>query len=112
MIQEALIEEILANPNEDGPRQICADVLEERNDPLGEFIRLDCHISSQQEEDPYASYHFSRSELNRCLERRARLLTEYGNAWIGQTLGSDKFPSLELTFHRGMVETVLGSIED
>jgi uncharacterized protein (TIGR02996 family) len=36
---------ILAHPNDDGPRLAYADWLEERGDPRGEFIRVQCQIA-------------------------------------------------------------------
>ena len=39
---EEFIQEILANQDDDTPRLIFADWLEERGDPRGEFIRVQC----------------------------------------------------------------------
>ncbi|MGI9473901.1 MAG: TIGR02996 domain-containing protein [Rubripirellula sp.] len=38
------LEEVLASPEDDAPRLIYADYLEEQGDPRGEFIRLQCEL--------------------------------------------------------------------
>src|SRR5207244_2686349 len=43
---EEFIQEILANPDDDTPRLIFADWLEERGDSRGEFIRVQCEIAA------------------------------------------------------------------
>jgi uncharacterized protein (TIGR02996 family) len=40
--EEALLADIYANPRDDAPRLVYADVLQERGDPRGEFIALQC----------------------------------------------------------------------
>jgi uncharacterized protein (TIGR02996 family) len=49
MDDESFLETIRRNPEEDAPRLVYADWLEERGDPRAEFLRLDCrlgHLSS------------------------------------------------------------------
>jgi uncharacterized protein (TIGR02996 family) len=47
-----LLQDIKANPDEDGPRLILADYLEEHGEPRGEFIRLQCQLASLETDDP------------------------------------------------------------
>src|SRR5262249_55576702 len=47
-----LLQDIKANPDEDGPRLILADYLEEQGEPRGEFIHLQCQLASLEEDDP------------------------------------------------------------
>lgn len=49
---EPFIAEIVANPHDDAPRLIYADWLEERGDPLGEFIRVQCQLAQLPRTDP------------------------------------------------------------
>src|SRR5215813_14910898 len=49
------LEAIRAAPDDDGPRLVYADWLEERGDPRGEFIRIQCvleHIADDAPERP------------------------------------------------------------
>ena len=38
--EAALLDRVCADPDDDGPRLVFADWLDERNDPRGEFIRV------------------------------------------------------------------------
>lgn len=42
---QAFVREILEHPDDDAPRLIYADWLEERGDPRGEFIRVQCELA-------------------------------------------------------------------
>ena len=44
--EQAFFEEIRDQPNNDVPRLIFADWLEERGDPRGEFIRVQCDLAA------------------------------------------------------------------
>ena len=39
---DAFLQAIIENPDDDAPRLLYADWLEERGDPRGEFIRVQC----------------------------------------------------------------------
>jgi uncharacterized protein (TIGR02996 family) len=52
MTENDFLQEILANPDDDGPRLIFADWLEERGDPRGEFIRVQIALANLPEDDP------------------------------------------------------------
>jgi uncharacterized protein (TIGR02996 family) len=47
--ERKLIEQIVAEPDQDGPRLRYADWLEKRSDPRGEFIRVQCALSDVEE---------------------------------------------------------------
>ena len=51
-IEDAFLHDILAHPDDDAPRLIYADWLDEHNDPRGEFIRTQCALAQLSEEDP------------------------------------------------------------
>lgn len=66
--------EIVAAPEDDVPRLIYADWLEERGDPLGALIRIQCELARLEAESP------------RYVELRLEewnLLHEYGDEWNG-----------------------------
>jgi uncharacterized protein (TIGR02996 family) len=48
--RDKLLSEILASPDDDGPRGVYADYLLERGDARGELIRIQCEIEKL---DPY-----------------------------------------------------------
>ncbi|HEU0034436.1 MAG TPA: TIGR02996 domain-containing protein [Kofleriaceae bacterium] len=49
--EQRLLAEIAANPDDDAPRLVYADLLIERGDPRGEFIRLQCGEQTQERRD-------------------------------------------------------------
>jgi uncharacterized protein (TIGR02996 family) len=48
----AFLRAVCAHPDEDGPRLVYADWLDERGDPKGEFIRAQCELARLDEFDP------------------------------------------------------------
>jgi uncharacterized protein (TIGR02996 family) len=71
---EAFLRAILADPDDDGPRLIYADWLEERGDVRSEFIRLQCMLARLAAHDPRRPV----------LEARERsLLAEHEESWAG-----------------------------
>ena len=106
MIEPALLEAVLAQPSDDAPRLAYADWLEERGDPRGEFIRVQCELARSL--PPFKPWPFDDrmgEELRRVRdlqEREARLLHTHGPSWSA--------PFHELTagvgFRRGFVESV------
>ena len=71
--REAFLCAILDDP-EDGPRLVFADWLEERGDPHGEFIRLQCRLARLADDDP------ARPELDL---RERRYLARFALPWQG-----------------------------
>ena len=49
---EGFLEAIRAAPDDDVPRLVYADWLEERGEPLGEFIRVQCALARLPADDP------------------------------------------------------------
>jgi uncharacterized protein (TIGR02996 family) len=88
---DAFLQAIIAEPDEDAPRLVYSDWLEERGDPRAEFIRIQCALARPERN----SLH--RSELR---EREQKLLAEYGQEWLKPLRGFGKL----LRFRRGFVE--------
>lgn len=70
--QDAFLQAIHANPDDDAPRLMYADWLTERGDVRGEFIRLQCELARLPEHD------VRRGEW---LQRANHLLQRYGQGW-------------------------------
>lgn len=70
--EAGLLRAILDDPADDVPRLIYADWLEDRGDPRGEFIRVQCELASLDGDDP-------RRQVLR--ERERGLLQENEAAW-------------------------------
>jgi uncharacterized protein (TIGR02996 family) len=66
--EDALINAILANPEDDELRQVYADWLEERGDPCGEFLRTEATLATLPEKDKRAGKLRARLQ-----EMRARI---------------------------------------
>ena len=82
---------IVQSPNDDEPRLVYADWLDERGDARGEFIRLQCELGQQANQ---------REGIDK-LERRSReLLREHREDWIAEFA---KLPVTELEFNRGFI---------
>jgi uncharacterized protein (TIGR02996 family) len=90
---DAFIRAIIAEPDDDVPRLVYADWLDERGDPRGEFIRVQCALASWP---PCLRSHFrDEFEGGMCLEcqgltnplrrRERELLDEFWAKWCHQT---------------------------
>jgi uncharacterized protein (TIGR02996 family) len=86
---DAFLQMIVENPDDDTPRLIYADWLEERGDPRGEFIRLQCQRAA------ITRHH---AEWKDIMDREIKLLKQYGDLWLGGAHG--------LHFRRGLVEEI------
>src|SRR5262245_65825725 len=64
---------ILAEPDEDAPRLVYADWLDEHGDPRGEFIRLQIERARLDEDDP------RQAGLK---QREGELFARYGMEWV------------------------------
>ncbi len=99
MTPEAFLRTIAENPDDDGPRLVYADWLEERGDPLGEFIRVQCELARAER----------GGELHRVQnlhKREDELLTAHRAEWLGPLAGFTNDESLAPYFHRGFVERI------
>jgi uncharacterized protein (TIGR02996 family) len=65
--QQDLLDEVYAHPDDDGPRLVLADLLQEQGDPRGEFIALQ----------------FLKEPTKEQQKRQDALVAEYGRAWLG-----------------------------
>jgi uncharacterized protein (TIGR02996 family) len=90
---DAFLQAIVENPDDDAPRLIYADWLEERDDPRGEFIRIQCLLAAMSAED----------ERRSLLERHERkLLTRHQDRWLGELR-----PFVRgWTFRRGFLDAI------
>lgn len=95
---------ILDHPDDDAPRLVLADFLEERGSAQGEFIRIQCERSRLNADDPrYATL----------VRREEQLLRAHGPDWLRPMHAllepERRFPGLPLQhaeFRRGLVEAV------
>lgn len=99
---DALLAGVLANPDDDLPRLVYADFLEEAGDPArAEFIRVQCAITAGQFED-------ERERI--AMELRERYLRDtHGAGWLAplKKKGEPLFtPRSHGMFRRGFVERV------
>jgi uncharacterized protein (TIGR02996 family) len=92
--QEAFIREIAADPESDVPRLIYADWLEERGDPQGEFVRVQCELASLSVES---------DEIAELRAREAALMRQHRAAWVADVSAGIRWNS----FCRGFVEQVI-----
>jgi uncharacterized protein (TIGR02996 family) len=89
----AFVHAILDKADDDDIRLAFADWLEERGDPRGEFIRVQCALAIMSAADR------SRPELVR---RERALLAEHDAAWTG----SIRDIVTDYEYHRGFIDTV------
>src|SRR4051812_30955169 len=91
--EAAFLGAILEAPDDDVPRLIYADWLEERGDPRAEFIRAQCTLAQLPADDE------RRPDLEAC---EARLLAGHGKGWAGPI----RQRARAWTFRRGFVEGI------
>src|SRR4029434_9416690 len=91
--REAFIREIVTHPDDDAPRLIYADWLEERGDPQGAVIRVECGLDAGVDDTPRAALR----------ERDSLLLQEHGTSWI-ESLGAG---ILWYRWSRGLIEEIV-----
>lgn len=96
----AFLAAIQAEPRDDTPRLAYADWLEERGDPLGEFIRLQCEAARQSGDTPEFKY----------TPRERLFISKHRNKWLGKRprRGIYLGDGLEFAgFHRGLPSVTL-----
>jgi uncharacterized protein (TIGR02996 family) len=95
-VDQGFLDDIVAHPDDDAPRLIYADWLEDNGDPhRAEFIRLQCRLATLGDHDP------ERLLLE---ERQAELLLVCEQEWRGSLPASIRKEPLR--FQRGFVERV------
>jgi uncharacterized protein (TIGR02996 family) len=97
-MRQAFLDDIIAHPDDDAPRLIFADWLEEHGNPeRAEFIRVQIELARVREDDP-------RGNVLRARENE--LLDAFGMRWCLSLTGEGV-----MTFRRGFVEGVEASGE-
>lgn len=131
---DSFLRTIIENPADDGPRLVYADWLEERGDPRGEFIRVQCELAGANERcragpPDYCYPYESLGKCGPCLEalqlrrRERELLDRYRLSWLWTNekslprktqCGNRGFdmPGCLVTFRRGFVEEIALSFPD
>jgi uncharacterized protein (TIGR02996 family) len=106
---EAFRNAVLAAPDDDAPRLVYADWLEERGDPRGEFIRLDLELARRGADDP------APRDLT---DRRRQLLAAHAADWLAKLPAFSGVQYIEAAgagFDRGFptaVETTWGALRE
>jgi uncharacterized protein (TIGR02996 family) len=93
MHPEHFFDAILDRPQDDAPRYRYADWLDERCDPLGEFIRVQCRLAT------LPAAHACVLELER---RERELLAEHEKSWVDGMEGTLDW----WTFRRGFMDEI------
>src|SRR4051794_19320978 len=73
-LEDAFLRDIAEHPDEDAPRLAYADWLQERGDPRGVFIAMQCGIHQDEERGTY------REQLKK---QQRLLLREHRERWLG-----------------------------
>jgi uncharacterized protein (TIGR02996 family) len=94
---------IRANPDDETARLIYADYLEERGDPRGELIRVQCELGWLAIDDPL---------LPEMTAREDELLAEYGEEWLAPLRALGAVGVTTRCFRRGLIERVVISAAD
>jgi len=97
------VQEVRANPQDDMPRLIYADYLDEAGDPRGELIRVQVELASL----PLGAA--ARLELE---ERQEALLDAYAEEWLSplRALGAEGVS--RRCFERGLIERVVMTVKN
>jgi uncharacterized protein (TIGR02996 family) len=90
---DAFLRAVIESPDDDRPRLVYADWLDERGDPRGEFIRLQCELEAKS---------CSGVPFFKLRTRSRELLAQHGREWIKPFRGLARW----YRFRRGFVETV------
>lgn len=97
--ETAFIQAVLADPNNDSPRLLYADWLDEQADAAAsaraEFIRIQCLLAQDRTRHP---------RLDKYRRRERELLRTYQAAWVAQVVRTEY--SSQCRFHRGFLTGV------
>src|ERR687888_336268 len=95
--EDAFLEAIIRDPDDDGLRLIYADWLDEHDDPRGEFIRVQCALARLPDDDP------RRHEL---AVRERELLAAHRETWLRPFSELHEDYSCFWQFHHGLLEQI------
>lgn len=95
--EESFVAHIRANPLDEVPRLIYADYLEDRGDPRGEFIRIQCELARREVGDP------DRLGL---VAREQELLEAHAESWLAPLRKLGAMGISARCFRRGLIERV------
>lgn len=90
----SFLQSIIADPDDDLPRLVYADWLEDRGNPRGEFIRVHCELARLPDDAP---------EKPALLQREDELRRQWRRRWAEPFYDAGVN---ELWFHRGIVDLV------
>ena len=91
----AFLQDIKQNPDDDTPRLILADWLEEHDDPRGEFLRVQCELAR----------HSTKGRRHAELKVREReLLSRFEREWLAPLWQDGARATAEATFRRGLIQ--------
>src|SRR5262245_54232576 len=91
------LRDIRGDPTPDGPRLAYANWLEQRGDPFGEFIRVQCALERHDCDD---------EDVRRLRQREQDLLAANNAAWLGAFAADGAEWDMLAVYRRGFVETI------
>lgn len=103
--RDAFLAAIRANPDDDLPRLVFADWLDERGDPLGEFIRVQVELepARNRTDDP---------RVRELVRREQSLLKQHRDEWLGPMAEVEAHaPQFGPVFVRGLPDRVCVSLD-
>ena len=96
----AFVRAVCEDPLNDAPRLIAADWLEERDDPLGEFIRTQIELATEKHGSCAEDYAIDQMNEKALRERERELLLKHGNAWVPKQLRLKEYEWLGTTYRK------------
>ena len=103
MNHQSFIRAIQADPDNEIPRLVYADWLDEQGDPRGELIRIQCEIARRPDND---------LERKRLEVRATEVLEDYGETWLEPLRDLGAIGVSVRCFRRGLVEHLKTSAEN
>lgn len=91
--RRAFLDEFIEHPDDDVPRLIYADWLDEQGDARGEFIRVQCELAQTDRLSP---------DFYELTDRSEKMLDEFGSEWATELKQNVR----KVAFHRGFIDTI------